>query len=108
MDESDDERTSEEGCDVVFGADFGFLFGESTSAGENGDEKEISSDDEASPHTNTTDPPGGTNNTPKMLFSVERFSGMGYSLQDFLMIELQDVGKNVILIALRLTMEWVC
>ena len=67
MDECDDERTSGEGgCDVDFGVDFDFFFGESTSAEENGDEKEISSDDEASPHTNTTDPPGETNSTPKM------------------------------------------
>ena len=65
-------RTGEEGgCDVDFGVDFGFFFGESTSAEENGDEKEISSDGEASPHTNATDPPGEINNTPKMLFSID-------------------------------------
>mmetsp|Transcript_22691 Transcript_22691/g.32426 ORF Transcript_22691/g.32426 Transcript_22691/m.32426 type:complete len:199 (-) Transcript_22691:284-880(-) len=73
LSECDDERTSGEGgCDVDFGVDFEFFFGESTSAEENGDEKEISSDDEASPHTNTTDPPGETNSTPKMLFSVDK------------------------------------
>lgn len=41
LDESDDERTSEEGCDVDFRADFGSFFGEWTSAGENRDEKEM-------------------------------------------------------------------
>jgi hypothetical protein len=72
LDKCDDERTGEEGgCDVDFGVDFGFFFGESTSAEENGDEKEISSDGEASPHTNATDPPGEINNTPKMLFSID-------------------------------------
>ena len=55
LDESDDERTSEEGCDVDFRADFGSFFGEWTSAGENGDEKEILSDGKTSQHTNTTD-----------------------------------------------------
>lgn len=99
-------RTGEEGgCDVDFGVDFGFFFGESTSAEENGDEKEISSDGEASPHT-TTDSPGETNTLLKCCFLSTMFSGMVCSLQDFLMRESQDVGKNVILIALKLIMEW--
>jgi hypothetical protein len=99
-------RTGEEGgCDVDFEVDFGFFFGESTSAEENGDEKEISSDGEASPHT-TTDSPGETNTLLKCCFLSTKFSGMVCSSQDFLMRESQDVGKNVILIALKLIMEW--
>ena len=55
LDESDDDRTSEEGCDVDFRADVGSFFGEWTSAGENRDEKEFLSDGDSSPRTNTTD-----------------------------------------------------
>lgn len=83
------------GCDVDFGVDFGFLFGESTSAEENGDENEISSDGNASPHTNTTVGGGGATTLLKCCFLLKRFSGMDCCLQDFLMIELQNVVKYV-------------
>mmetsp|Transcript_2736 Transcript_2736/g.4037 ORF Transcript_2736/g.4037 Transcript_2736/m.4037 type:complete len:286 (+) Transcript_2736:1741-2598(+) len=85
-----DEGISEEegGCD--FDLDFGFSFSDnhfkgeveddlsrkstSTEEEESDDEEDISLiEGEASPHTNTTDPSGETNNTtPKMLFSVDK------------------------------------
>jgi len=71
VDKCDEGASEERGGDF----DFGFFFGESTSTEEeeeeeSDDEEVISSEGDVSPHANTTDPSGETNNTtPRMLFS---------------------------------------